>query len=915
MRRAAAIASVLVVLALSTAYAGYPGFPRHVDPLSVPERTNILDVVNLLARAGELLARLEVGSAKNLTELLTTAPVPQAVREVYARFTGLLSTYADYLNRSLTYLNLAEEALSRGELAVCKEALREVEGALSKARATYVILQDAYTYFTRPLSPPLTAQVGRVLDNAAKALDEVSRRYRELDARFTEALSRGLTEVLVEAYVNATRVLYGDLVEVWGRVVDAQGRPLVGRRVTVSYSTLSWSAVTGREGSFRLVVPIYSCGGLTVVVAYTPLGGDTYVYRYSEARLSVSSLCRVPVLKLTVPEVVYVGTLATICVESDVSDLEVSVSIVGTNASASLRVSGPTCTGITIPGSTGEGLYRVVAVSKPARGVPPARAEAYVRVARVPVGVDLSYPRLLLTGFPAEVCAYPDVPSEIAVTYPTRAGPPATGTANCVSVEVPATYLEVELPVSIYVKPLNSTYREVLLELRLTVVNVHLLALTVAAVALLVALYREGATYRGPGAAGALLPETPTVRVAEVSPLVAEFVEAVRAVSGVELEGSMTLREYVGRVLSVVGGSLRELLGRCLAIVERVVYGPQVGVEDLVRELRELLRTLRRGTGPWLYVVSGLVASLATLSVLVYLVPSTDDLSPYNPLWNGLSRMVSEFNASAVSVGAIASLNPRSSAILVIGTSGWTDGPSAELLRDFVEAGGVLVIADEDPRTNNLLRSLGLEAALGGAVVADTVFMHRDPRLPLARARTPSANLTLYLNYATYVNTTRVDRCVAWTFPTSFLDLNLSGSREGYEPYGPFCIAYREDVGGGVVYLISDSSLFINSMVGLGGNLEFARAIVGTRSVYVLYGGGVSPYSRFRELLLGTYSKLFRTWLKYPAALALALVFYKLLTHLRRGSTELILPKLPHSSMKELERLLKELGELGVDEG
>jgi len=907
---------VLVAVALSTASAGHLSFPRHVDPLVLPERTNVLEVINLLTLASELLARLDVGSTRNVTQLLTAAPLPQAVREAHARFTEVFSRFTDYLNESATYLGLAEEALSRGELAVCREALRGAEDAIMRARATYVALRDVYAYFARLLSPAVATRAERVLENAAKALEEVTGKFNELGIRLGEVLARGLTEVLVEAYVSSTQVLYGDSVEVRGRVIDTYGRPLVGRRVVTSYSTYKWSALTGEGGFFSLMVPLYSCGNLALTVAYTPLGDDAYIYRYAEARLNLTVVCREPSLKLALPEVIYVGTSTALCVESDVDGLEVSVSITGANVNTTLKVSGPTCTNVLVPGDTREGVYKVSALSKPVRGVPPTRVDTYVRLAKIPVGVALHHPRFLLAGLPAELCIYAEVPSEIALDYSAKAEAPLRGTATCAKVEVPATYLELELPLRIYVKPLNSTYREVLLELSLPVVNPYVLALTTLAIALLIFLHRERGAYRSPEVGKALLLETPSARVAEVSPLVAEFVEVVRSVGGVELEGSMTLREYVEKPLSVVGETVREVLRRCLVIVERIVYGPQEGIETLVRELRELLRALRRGAsaGLWLYVASGLLVSLAILSAVVYLVPSTDDLSPYNPLWNGLSMLVSELNASVISPEGISSLNPGSSVVLAIGVSEGLGNGTVEALRGFVQAGGVLVVADESPYSSYLVRSLGIGALLGEAAVADAVFFYRDPSLPLARASISLANFTLHLNYATYINTTKIDKCLAWTFPTSFLDLNLSGSREGHEPYGPFCVAYREGVGSGVVYLISDSSLFTNSMVGLGDNRAFLRAIVGSRSVYVLYEGGASPYSRFREMLLSTYSALFRTWLRYPLSIAIALGLYRLMNSARRKAAKLILPGLPYSSMKDFERVVKELGELRVDE-
>jgi hypothetical protein len=902
----------LLALASGSAITACLGTPRHVDPSALPERLGIVELLNLLASSSELLASLNVGGPKNLTSILAEAPVPQVIKEVYDRTLEAYSRFIDYVNETLARLDLAERALSLSNLTESEMALRKAESLLAEARTTYAAFRDTYTYLTRVLSPSMVGVAGKTLENAARALDELSRRVSELSARLSEALVSNLTAVTVEAYVNSTHTLYGDTVNVWGRVTDIYGRPLVGRKVVASFSDYAWVGRTGEGGFFNLTLPVYGCGRVALSIAYLPTGGDISIYRYAEARLNLTVTCRVPVLRLVVPGALYVGTRPTLCVESNIDGLDISLSIVGINVNATARVTaGRACASVSIPGGTKEGVYKVLILSKPSKGVPPARVVTYVNISKIPVSTAISYPRFLLAGFPAEICVYPEVPSDVFLSYPSETKL-LRGAVACTHMGVPAVYLGTELPVSIYVKPLNSTYRETLTKIRLPVVNVYVVALTALTAVLLVSLHREGVA--GVPEAGRSPPaKTSGSGVAEVSPLTAEFIEVIKSVGGGEPERGMTLREYVEKVLNSVGAAVRDVLKQCLTLLERILYGPQASADELIKKLRELLRSLRRGSSSDLavYTASGLLAAAVVLSTVVYIVPSTDDLSPYNPLWNGLTRLVSDFNASVVAVGDVPSLDPRTSALLVIGAGETLSNGSVNVLREFVRGGGVLVVADESPYSNKVVEALGVDALLGTGVVVDTVFAYRDPRLPLARARFPSANLTLYLNYATYINTSRAGNCLAWTFLTSYIDLNLNGSREGYEPSGPLCVAYMERVGDGLMYLVSDSSIFINSMLGLGDNRAFVRAVVGSRAVYVLYGGSTSQYSRFREFVLSTYSTLFYSWIRYPLSIVIALGVYRVAgSRGRRKTAEVILPGLPYSFVKDFEKVVRELGDV-----
>ncbi|UNQ73136.1 DUF4350 domain-containing protein [Infirmifilum sp. NZ] len=274
------------------------------------------------------------------------------------------------------------------------------------------------------------------------------------------------------------------------------------------------------------------------------------------------------------------------------------------------------------------------------------------------------------------------------------------------------------------------------------------------------------------------------------------------------------------------------------------------------------------------YILLGLGLALVVLVLMVALVPSTDDFSPDNPLWNGLTAFCQAFNVSVVGVADIGGL-PRDSALVIVGPSLNLSGAGAAGLRGFVEEGGLLVVADDFGSGNSILEALGVSTRVGGALLEDGVFMYRSPLLPRAVSRVNGSGFDLYLNYASYVEPDGRGVCLAYSSPFSYLDLNSNGVRDEGEPYGPFCVAYEEPLGRGRVVVLSDASIFINSMLSMGGNYEMIGSVLGQRGVYVL--GGLwsgSTYTYARSLIVGAVGLVYGSTLRYVSVPLTGLLVY-----------------------------------------
>ncbi len=286
------------------------------------------------------------------------------------------------------------------------------------------------------------------------------------------------------------------------------------------------------------------------------------------------------------------------------------------------------------------------------------------------------------------------------------------------------------------------------------------------------------------------------------------------------------------------------------------------------------------------YALYGLLLALAVFAGLVAAIPSTDDFSPDNPLWNGLSRLSERYGATLVAAAEVGGL-PSNSTVLVVGPSLGLAKAEVESVRRFLEGGGRVVVADDFGTANELLAGLGVDASLAGSLLSDDLLMHRSPRLPRAWAYLGSRTYELYLNYATVVNAGSPEGCVAFSSPFSYLDADLDGSRSEGEPYGPFCVAYVARVGTGELVVLSDSSVFVNSMVDLGDNGAFVEELLGSGRVYVVADKWTRGlYAAVRSGLVGAVLAAYTSNLRYLTLTVTCLAMYVGLEHIGRRLRE-----------------------------
>jgi hypothetical protein len=230
-------------------------------------------------------------------------------------------------------------------------------------------------------------------------------------------------------------------------------------------------------------------------------------------------------------------------------------------------------------------------------------------------------------------------------------------------------------------------------------------------------------------------------------------------------------------------------------------------------------------------------ALIIILALGIWFYPSNEDFRTENPLWNGVKAITSDLHIRPL--GALANLPPLSYGATLI-VIPYLDFKTAELekLRSFAEQGGSLILADDYGYGNRVLTFLGLEARFTGEVLLDPLVNYKNkqfPRIVHLQPDTLTAHTdNIVFNHATSLAGVAGAEVLAVSSPFSFLDLNDNGVHEDNEPSGPLPVISRHRLGEGQVILISDPSLFINTMSALEGNAALMQNIAASSDeVYI----------------------------------------------------------------------------------
>lgn len=239
------------------------------------------------------------------------------------------------------------------------------------------------------------------------------------------------------------------------------------------------------------------------------------------------------------------------------------------------------------------------------------------------------------------------------------------------------------------------------------------------------------------------------------------------------------------------------------------------------------------------------VALVGALVLTVVFVGSTSTAAfgVYNPSWDGASgvqSVVGETSAESrvvMDTNAYAGVEANATVAFVVSPTEAYDDAAISRLRDFVRAGGTLIVAEDfGAEGNEILHGVGAQTRFDGRLV-------RDPRNHGPTTAMPTVEVTnssrlsgtdaVMLNHGTVLEPENAT-VLAETSEFAYIDRDGDGEMDGNESFRTYPVAAGESVGEGRVVAVSDASVFINAMRDRSSNEAFIRALVDGQETVLL---------------------------------------------------------------------------------
>lgn len=311
--------------------------------------------------------------------------------------------------------------------------------------------------------------------------------------------------------------------------------------------------------------------------------------------------------------------------------------------------------------------------------------------------------------------------------------------------------------------------------------------------------------------------------------------------------------------------------------------------------------------------ITGVLISILAILALGYLLPPQMSFNVRNMDWNGHSQLESTYDLNELgSLGNLEAKTPKSgdSTLLLLGPTLHFSRTEVEEVQDFVEEGGRLILADDFGSGNALLEGMEMDLRFAEVPLRDPVFKIKDSRLPKIFEFSDSPVVEDLSAIAFNSGTVLTDP----NSEGSVLAESSESSYVGENRLGPFPVIYEVDRGNGQIFLLSDSSLFINTMIRKENNRELLESLIDGRTVYLdTSHWEKSTFVKFQDHLFAGLDFLDRMELRYGLLFLLTVLVFMIgwgkkekEDGSKKREVEEVLKKHPQWDEETLKRLQKE---------
>jgi hypothetical protein len=239
--------------------------------------------------------------------------------------------------------------------------------------------------------------------------------------------------------------------------------------------------------------------------------------------------------------------------------------------------------------------------------------------------------------------------------------------------------------------------------------------------------------------------------------------------------------------------------------------------------------------------VAGAVLLASVLVMTVHLSSNNLEFSRYNTGWNGTSSFFSDLDRHQVVMvrdPTQLALYRNNTILLVIAPSRQPKASEISAYRTFLDRGNILFIADDFGTGNSILRGLGSRIIILDGNLSSIDREYGDPYIISVNRRANGSvetqAKTLVLNRAAALDG---GEPLFITSLLSWIDENGDKRINADEIMGQFPVMSEEQAGKGTLVVLSDPSIFINSMQGSekpGDNSLFIRGLTGSNRTVLI---------------------------------------------------------------------------------
>ena len=595
----------LVLILLVTISLAYNNFPRSIDPSQVKEEgPSPIELLSLYASVGKFASSLDLKSAINVSSALGKIYIPQNLLYVFQRFNSLLNETLSQMNTTNYYVNLASSNISISDFKGAEKYIYNASKSLALTKIKYDELYSISSEFSQSTGI-YSSKIYGVLNEIKDGINKLEVSINNLQSKI-EGIKPRIMSTFLSTSVKQLNVTYGEEIVITGSLFYENNGTLPFREVIVHIGNTTYLTKTNFFGSYILRYKVVDyVSRLQIYAEYIPRGSDAGMFSYAKSNtIYINVEFITPNVNITVyPSKVKPMDNLSILVKT-IPYLKLNVLFFNSTIDGYSNASGLfTITNLAVPCNVSEGYYNVSVKTFPNGIVGPSDNSSKIVVYKLNPEVRIDFPSVALSGLPLQLKVFTNVTSLFIISSEdvniTHVNEGLNITSEAV---VPINYLGGYVSFSVKLSPRDPWVKSWQNTVQVKVINTPALAILVILSLILVTNYVKTLRISSVAKKERITPTMPKVATSlEELPYPArlfyELVNSVKALFGIEINPSDTIREYLSKLRSALPEKLFYPLSQILLKYEKAIYGgPEYGkkfTDELVEDFKEFIKKLK----------------------------------------------------------------------------------------------------------------------------------------------------------------------------------------------------------------------------------------------------------------------------------------------------------------------------------